>query len=98
MSRVLTGVGACLSAAHRSPDGVVHGHTWEIVAWWFAIEDATKLQSRLVECLAQWDHGMLPDALAWGESLATIIGRELNCYAVDVSRPSERIFARWERE
>ena len=101
MSRKLTGVGAVLSAAHVSRDRKsTHGHTWEIVAWFPAKNDALMLQYSLNEEVGRLDHSILPDELAWGEELAAYIGRmlqELGCIAVDVSRPSERIFARWER-
>lgn len=92
----LTGVGGIVSAAHRARDGRLHGHTWEILAWFPAGRNAVDLKAALDSVLAAWDHGELPDALAWGEDLASAIGGALaGCVQVDVARPAERIFARW---
>ena len=97
MGEVRTGVGAIICAAHNSSDGRLHGHTWEVTAWWpYAGSSALGLQARLGEAVARFDHGLLPDDLAWGEAIARYIGEELGCVAVDVSRPAERIYARWE--
>jgi len=91
-----TGVGAVLCAAHRSVEGQLHGHTWEITAWFPSGADAFELQRLLVGFLAQWDHAELPAHLSRGEHLAAAIGQSLSmCVQVDVSRPPERIFARW---
>jgi len=97
----ITGVGAHLSAAHRDIDsGKLHGHTWEIVAW-FPYKpgvNALDLQVRLKKLLAEWDHDVIPDRLATAEELAIQIGFHLmGCVAVDVSRRSDRLFARWAR-
>lgn len=98
MSRSLSGVGGVLSCAHRDKEtGQIHGHTWDVVAWFRTAADARYRQKQLSEVLHDLDHGMLPDDLAWGEDLARHIAEKLGdtCAQVDVNRPSERIYARW---
>ena len=96
-SECLTGVGAHISAAHRDQNGVMHGHTWTIRAWWIYSpgRDAIALRGELVRLLAVHDHKALPDALATGEGMARYIADELDCHMVEVSREPEQIFARW---
>jgi hypothetical protein len=109
--RRLTGVRAILSAAHRDQvTGQVHGHTWEIVAWFlFRGTDQSIHGHTLSEVVKRLDHTCLPDTIAWGEALAEHIWKAVNtehtwrgdggswdCIAVDVNRPSEGIFARFE--
>lgn len=94
--KVSTGVGAVLCAAHRDRDGSMHGHTWEITAWWTGTPDAREKQATLNLYLSSFDHGFLPDGLAWGEHLAARIASDLGCERVDVERPLERIYARVE--
>lgn len=94
---VSTGVGAVLSAAHRDRDGSMHGHTWEIVAWWTGRPDAIEKQAELVKYLSIFDHSVLADGVAWGEKLAEAIMHGLGCVKVDVNRPLERIYATVER-
>lgn len=86
-------VGAILSAAHRSKDGHMHGHTWEIVAWWEGSPDAVEKQAELTSYLSVFDHSILADGLAWGEKLGESIIYGLGCVRVDVNRPLERIYA-----
>lgn len=91
----LTGVGGIFSASHNSPEGVLHGHSYEVWAW-FPQADARDLQERLNEVLAALDHSHLSDELAWGEALAEHLARQLpNCVEVEVRRPLERIGAKW---
>lgn len=96
--KILTGVGAHLSAAHYSRDGKLHGHTWEIVAWWSDAPCAISKQIELNDLLSKYDHEILPNNLAWGEDMAAWILGELDCRAVDISRSLERIFVRVEKE
>lgn len=98
MSRgmTLTGVGAVISAAHQDRAGNIHGHTWEVLAWWPVGKDALTLQRSLQAVVSRFDHSLLPDELASGEALAAAIGNDLHgCIQVDIARPAERIFARW---
>lgn len=93
----LTGVGGILSVGHNSPEGVAHGHSYEVIAWHPNGLDARILQGRLQSVLDALDHTILPDALSYGEYLAEHIGLLLpGCIRVDVNRPLERIYARWE--
>ena len=95
----LTGVGGVICAAHTTPEGGMHGHTYEVVAWFRHGHAAEALQQHLAVALAPLDHGVLPDGIRWGEELAEYIGKALpGCIAVDVNRQPERFFARWERE
>lgn len=95
----LTGVGAIFSAAHRdTATGAMHGHTWEVTVWLTGRPNATASQAKLQAILATLDHGTLPDVLAWGEDLARHVAEQWQdsaCVTVDVSRPLERIYARW---
>lgn len=101
MGGSIIGVGGIVSAAHRDiGTGRLHGHTWEVTAWFRRGTDATIRQCRLDGILKQIDHTELPDTLAWGEDLAEWVASQFDdtsCVAVDVSRPMERIYARWER-
>lgn len=91
----MTGVGGVFCASHNSPEGVLHGHSYEVRAW-FRRSDARDLQSELLAVLAKLDHTHLPDELAWGEEIAEHIGHQLpGCRRVEVSRPLERIYAEW---
>ena len=95
--KVLTGAGAILSAAHRSKGGVLHGHTWEITAWWPECPDAVTKQAELNSYLSAFEHTVLGDDIAWGECLAKTILLGLDCVKVEVRRPLERIYAVVER-
>lgn len=91
----LTGVGGVFSASHHSPEGVLHGHSYEVWAW-FPQGDARDVQDKLETVLARLDHTHLADELAWGEALAEHIALQLpGCREVEVRRPLERIGARW---
>lgn len=75
----------------------MHGHTWQVTAWWPSDgTDALLRQKELAHAVARLDHKELPDELSRGEALAAHFGHALGCVAVDVSRPLERIYARWE--
>jgi len=96
-----TGVSGVISAAHHSRDGVLHGHTWQVVVWWQAdnhILSADGRKQALAEYLQKYDHSVLPEHLAWGEDLAERIGLDMRAAAVDISRPLEGIYAKWFRE
>jgi hypothetical protein len=91
----LTGVGGIFSASHHSPEGVLHGHSYEVWAW-FPQADARSLQQQLESVLACLDHTHLDTELAWGEALAEHVASRLpSCVEVEVRRPLERIGARW---
>lgn len=91
--RILTGVSAVLSAAHRDRNGNMHGHTWQITAWWDAEPDAVQKQKELKEYLTIFDHHVLSDGVAWGEHLGKAILHGMKCVKVEVNRPLEGIYA-----
>jgi hypothetical protein len=91
-----TGIGGVISAAHTTPDGGIHGHSYEIVAWFRHGHDAEALRRHLQVVLDKLDHRQLPDEIRWGEELAEHIGKALpGCIEVEVNRPAERIYANW---
>lgn len=94
----LTGAGWWFAASHRDPrDGALHGHTWEVTAWWPAEpwRDARVLQETLKGVLVGFDHKELPPELHSGEAIAkALMSLMTDCVGVDVSRPAERIYAR----
>lgn len=95
--KVWTGAEAVLSAAHRSRDGNLHGHTWTIRAWWPGVPDAMERQAALRSYLSFFDHTALPDSVAWGEHLGQRILEDLGCAKVEVSRPAEGLYAMIDR-
>lgn len=98
MVRTLTGASAILSAAHRSRDGNMHGHTWEVTCWWTGCPDAVVKQVELVKYLSVFDHSVLADGVAWAEKLGEAILLGLDCERVEVRRPLERLAAIVEKD
>lgn len=93
---VLTGASAILCVAHRGHGYGIHGHTWEVTVW--RKDDGTSaedIQTKLKSVLSEIDHSELPDHLIRGEAIAQWVGGKMNAHSVDVSRPLERIYARW---
>lgn len=92
-----TGVGAILRVAHRATTGgAVHGHTYEVVAW-FTNGDALDRQAQLEELLKPLDHTTLQPGLSTGEQIALYVLGQLRffgCVEVEIRRPLERIYAR----
>lgn len=92
-----TGASSILSAAHRSREGHLHGHTWRVTAWWKEGDCAVSRQKQLSDFLTVFDHTVLGDDYAWGEALGKAIAVALDCERVEVSRPLEGIFALVQR-
>lgn len=92
-----SGVSAVFSAAHRSPEGELHGHSYLVTAWFSNDDrrDARCMKAALGALLTAWDHKELPDNLTWGEDIARAVGTLANCVEVIVSRPLEGFYARW---
>lgn len=91
-----TGVSGVISVAHHDDHGRLHGHTYEIKAWWAADgTDALERQDQLARVLKLYDHRGLGANERSGEQLARLIGEKLACEEVEVSRYGERIYARW---
>jgi len=101
MSRTLTGVGGIFCAAHRDlASGALHGHSWEVTVWFTGRPNAAHRQEQLADILRRFDHIELSSELSWGEDIAKRIADRFDdraCVQVDVSRPLERLYARWER-
>lgn len=97
MAEVLTGVSGHFSAAHKSTDGVLHGHTWKVLAWFKTPgrADAACYKAALDHLLKVWDHSELPESLSWAEEIAAAVGKLANCVEVTVSRELEGYYARW---
>jgi hypothetical protein len=95
--KALTGVSSIVSAAHRSRDGAMHGHTWEVIAWWEGSPCAVEKKAKLAKYLSIFDHTVLGDDVAWGEALGKAIVLGLGCAKVEVRRPLEGIFASVEK-
>lgn len=91
--KVLTGVSATVAAAHRSREGLMHGHTWLIKAWWQGTPDAVERQMTLRNYLSRFDHSVLPDELAWAEAFGEQVLTDLGCVKVEIERPLEGLFA-----
>lgn len=95
----LTRVGTVISVGHRSPEGVEHGHSYEVWATFRFGPDARNLLQHLEVVTKPLDHTFLPDELALGENLAEHIGEQLpGCLRVECNRPLERWGAIWEPE
>ena len=98
MPKTLTGVGCIICASHMSVDKkVMHGHTWEVTAWFRKLKNAACLQKELEVVCERYNHTLLPAEIAWGEALAAEILMRLkvwDCVEVHVSRPLERIYAK----
>ena len=58
--------------------------------------DARWLKKQIEHDLAVWDHGILPDEFAWAEDICLDLAKRMNVVAVEVARPSEGLFARFE--
>lgn len=95
--KTLTGASAIFCAAHNSRNGVLHGHTWEVICWWEGSPDVVEKQQELIRYLKIFDHTVLADGIAWAEKLAETILLGMNCVKVEVSRPLERLYAMAER-
>jgi 6-pyruvoyl-tetrahydropterin synthase len=95
-----TGAGWYFSASHYDEiRRETHGHSYEVVAWWASepYRDGVALQHTLRTILERgFDHKTLPPELSTAEALAKAIGGLMvDCIGVDVSRPVERLHARW---
>jgi 6-pyruvoyl-tetrahydropterin synthase len=91
--RTLTGVGGIFCAAHRDlKSGALHGHSWEVTAWFTGRPNAAHRQEQLAAILRRLDHTELSVELRIADQFD-----DRACVQVDVARPLERLYARWER-
>lgn len=95
---ILTGVRSFFCAAHRGKDGVLHGHTWQVICWWDDEPDAVMKQKELDHYLKVFDHSLLSDGIAWAEYLAKTILVGMDCVKVEVKRPIEGLYATVSRD
>lgn len=93
--RSLIGVKEVASIAHRPlGGGVLHGHTYEITAWFEGGQDAIPLKAALRAVVGELDHREMPDELSRAEDMGAWIGARLpGCKVVDVNRPLEGFYA-----
>jgi len=92
-----TGVGAVLSVSHYDDKGRLHGHSYEVIAWFLdSGSDALDLQRQLIAACAEYDHTVLPEGLARAEALGSKIKTRIMACEVEVNRPLERLYARAE--
>lgn len=95
--RTLTGVSGTFTASHCCAEDTPHSHTWEVLAWFEprGRHDAVNYRATLDRLLHAWEGKTLPPHLQYGEEIAEWIGRLVDCVEVVISRPDERIYARW---
>ena len=93
--RSTIGVKEVISVAHRPlGGGPLHGHSYEIVAWFDGGQDAVPLKAALKAVLAELDHADMPNDLSRAEDMGAWIGARLpGCKVVDVNRPLEGFYA-----
>lgn len=95
---VETGVGGFFCAAHRDARGRLHGHTWEVRAWFPEGRDAIELQKLLTATLRVVDHRELAEEMSSGEALLRVFSINMrDAVEIEISRPAERIYARYRR-
>lgn len=85
----------------------MHGHTWMVTVWikYQSSGDAEVYRAMLDEVLSDWDHSLMADDCSRGEIVALSIGRAMgvsigapdDIVEVVVSRPAERIYAKWSK-
>lgn len=94
-----TGITTHICCAHKDEDGGLHGHTWQITAWFVAGGDAEELREDLIRAAEVLDHKELLPPLHSGEGIAGAVLESLGtyCLRVEVSRPLEGIHARVSR-
>ena len=96
--KVSCGVRGVFSASHKDPlTGAVHGHDYEVVAW-FAGEPLRRfevLRETLNTVLRAWDHTVLPDELWSAEAIGkALLGLLDGLVEVEINRPAIGHFVR----
>jgi hypothetical protein len=96
MPDVLSWAETYLCAAHKGDDGVMHGHTWRVRAYWnYTGQSAVDTKAALVAACRWFDHGVLPDRLRRAEDLAAHLGLHMGAQRIDVWREPEGMGATW---
>ena len=86
-----------ICAAHKGDDGVMHGHTWRVRAFWTYSGQSVvdrKLSLELA-CMSGFDHRVLSEHERRAEDIATEIGNRVGAVRVDVWREPEGMGATW---
>lgn len=95
MSVVAQWVERHFCAAHEG-DGVMHGHTWVVRAYWsYDGADIRERAERLAPWIEKLDHSTLPADLSRSEQIAAWIGVAVNAKRVEVWREREGYGATW---
>jgi 6-pyruvoyl-tetrahydropterin synthase len=90
MTEKYSRVRAVLCVSHHSPEGVLHGHTYEVWAKFRFGPDARMLISHLENVTKPLCHTVLPDEVALAENLAEHILKQLpGCLNVELWRGPE---------
>lgn len=85
-----------ISASHRSDEGVLHGHTWRVRAFWnYDGESIVERKALLEKVCRRFDHTVLPEHLRRAEDFAGYIGDLIDAVKVDVWREAEGLGASW---
>ena len=93
----LTRVGTVISVGHNSPEGVSHGHSYEVWVTYRFGSDARLLRKQIETVTGELDHTFLPDELQLAENLAEHIGKSLpGSIKVECKRPLERFAGVWK--
>lgn len=61
--RTLAAVTANAECAHRSADGKIHGHSYQIEVWFMAGPDLVKTRAAILAIVAKVDHSMLEESV-----------------------------------
>ena len=91
--KTLTGAKAFICSAHKNKAGQIHGHTWEVIAWWTGSPCAVMKQKELKKYLESFDHTLLTGPVGNGEFFAKMVLEYLLCEKVEVIRSIEGLYA-----
>jgi len=102
------GIGAVFSASHRAtPDGPLHGHSYEVIVWFKAPVDGDRARREVEEVVSKLDHtditghGVAEDLAEWLGGMILWFTPQfdgIQPFRVDVNRPLERVYATWTRD
>jgi 6-pyruvoyl-tetrahydropterin synthase len=91
-----TSIGTVISVGHNSPEGVAHGHSYEVWVKYRFGPDMRRLREQVETVTKRLDHTFLPDELSLSENLAEHIGKQLpGCLEVACRRPLEMWAGGW---
>ena len=98
--RIESGTRGVISAAHRDVfTNSLHGHTYEVVAWWeYDGISIVKKKEHLDRAVTLFDHTCLANEFSWAEDMGRMLLKELNCVRLEINRPLEGFFCLVYRE